>query len=248
MRILILFFLFVNLFALNESQLKVLQNTYKIASKFKAKDGHIFNDTMCAIVLTETSSGKYIIGDNYYSNGKEKHFLLKSLGIGQVKLETAILMIKKYPKIFSDYRYLLHKNQFSYKKYVNYLENIMYFQNIYDRYRNKKHKTKRDIRVIKWSKRELNYYQNKMSKYEKYYYKDMELAQILLSDLDFNIKIGVLYLITNYNYAKSKRMWNPYFKAISRYNGGWKNKKYYKRVMKNMKIIRELKRKGFLWY
>ena len=74
MRILIFFFLFVNLFALSESQLKVLQNTFGISSQFKAKDGHIFNDTMCAIVLTETSAGKYLIGDNYYTNSKEKHF------------------------------------------------------------------------------------------------------------------------------------------------------------------------------
>ena len=140
----VLFLIPLFLFALDNIQLKVLQDVYKIASKFKAKDGHIFNDTMSAIVLTETSAGKYLIGDNYYPNKKEKYFLLKSLGVGQVKLETAILMIKKYPKIFKKYNYLNHKDPFAFKKYVSYLENIRYFQNILSRYIKKIHKTKRD--------------------------------------------------------------------------------------------------------
>ena len=143
----VLFLIPLFLFALDNIQLKVLQDVYKIASKFKAKDGHIFNDTMSAIVLTETSAGKYLIGDNYYPNKKEKYFLLKSLGVGQVKLETAILMIKKYPKIFKKYNYLNHKDPFAFKKYVSYLENIRYFQNILSRYIKKIHKTKRDKKV-----------------------------------------------------------------------------------------------------
>ena len=227
------------LMALSQSQINILKETYKIASKYQAFDGHKFNDTMCAIILTESSAGKYIVGDGYFINGKEKHFLLKSLGIGQIKLETAILMIKKYPSIFKKYYHLIHNEPFAYKIYTKYLQNISYFQNIVYRYKNKK--GKRAKKVLRWAKRELRYYKHKMKKYKKYYYKDLELAQLLLSDMAFNVKVGTLYLITNYEYAKKHKMWNPWFKAISRYNGGWKNTAYYKRVIKNMKIWRGVK-------
>jgi hypothetical protein len=53
-------------------------------------------------------------------------------------------------------------------------------------------------------------------------------------------------LIYNYENAIEKRYRNPWFVTISRYNGGNKNIKYYKRIIKNMKIIRRLKRKGRL--
>jgi hypothetical protein len=235
----ILFVLPSLIFALTTTQINILKTTYKIASYYQAKDGHKFNDTMCAIILTESSAGRYLIGDIYFATGKEKPFLLKSLGIGQIKLETAIRMILKYPQYFKNYRNFIHKNPFAFKKYVIYLQNIAYYENIIHRYKNKH--TKRAKKVLRWAKRELRYNQNKMNKYKHYYQKDFQLAELLLSDIVFNIKIGTLYLITNYNEAKKRHMWNPWFKAISKYNGGWYNKRYYKKVIKNMKIWRTVK-------
>jgi len=241
--------LFTNINALDKIQTNVLKIAYKEASKYKAKDGHIFNDTICAIILTESSAGKYIIGDNYL-NGKEKPFILKSLGVGQVKLETAIIMISKYPKEFKKYQYFLHKDKFAFKKYSKYLQNIRYFSYLKDKYKRriKSHigNQKRNKRVLKWIEKELKYNKSKFKPFKKYYYKDLQLAQILLSDLRFNIKISTFYLIYNYENAIKRGFKNPWFIAISRYNGGYKNIKYYKRVIRNMKIIRKIKRKGLL--
>ena len=194
---------------------------------------------MASIVLTESSAGRNILGDNYFTNGKEKPFLLKSFGVGQVKLETAIKMILKYPNILKKYIIFIHKNPFIFKKYIKFLINIQYFQYLHSIYIHKH--TKRAKKVLRWINRVLKINKEKMKPYMKYYRKDLELAQLLLSDLKFNVTIGTLYLITNYDYALKHHLWNPYFKTISRYNGGWRNKIYYKRVMKNMRIWRRIK-------
>jgi len=234
------------LFALNTSQINILKLSYNIGKKYKAIDGHTFEDTLPTIVLTETSAGKYIIGDNYFQTGKEKPLILKSLGVGQVKLETAIHMILKYPKIFKKYKHFIHKNPFIFKTYIKYLINIQYFQNIYNKY--KYNYTKRGRKVLRWAKKELIYNKNKMKKYLKYYQKDLLLTELLISDIKFNLTISDLYLITNYNYALKNKMWNPWFKTISKYNGTWKNVKYYKKVIKNMKYWRKIKHKlGLIW-
>jgi len=222
-----------------ESQNKILKMAYDIGSQYKAIDNHIFNDTICAILLTESSGGKFLVGDNYFSNGKEKPFLLKSLGAGQVKLETAIIVLRKYPSLFPNHLIYLHKKPFAYKKYYIYLQNISYYSDILRRYKYKK--TKRAYKVRRWAKRELAYFKRKMKPYKEYYKLDLELAQLLLSDNRFNIKVALVHLITNYNEALKRKMPNPYFKAISRYNGGWHNKRYYKKVMKNMKLWRAIK-------
>jgi len=240
--------LFSNLKALDEIQLNVLKTAYNVSSKYKAIDGHVFNDTVCSIILTESSAGKQLVGDNYL-NGKEKPFILKSLGVGQVKLETAIIIISKYPKQFKKYHYFLHKDKFAFKKYSKYLQNIQYFSYLKKKYQNRMLKNignqSRNRKVLKWVNKELKYNKIKFNPYKKYYYKDLQLAQILLSDLRFNIKITTFYLIYNYENAIKKGFKNPWFKSISRYNGGYNNIKYYKRVIKNMKIIIKLKRKEF---
>jgi len=239
MKFLKLFLVAIPLFALSTFQKNVLLTAYKIGNQYRAIDGHKFNDTICAIILTESSAGKFLIGDNYFQNGKEKPFLLKSLGVGQVRLETAILVIKKYPQYFPYARKLIHKNPLAFKVYSKYLVKINYYEDIISRYQNKH--TRRAKKVLRWAKNDLRYYKNKMKKYNEYYKKDLLIAQYLLADIKFNIRIAVLHLITNYNIAYKRKMWNPYFKAISRYNGGWKNKIYYKKVMKNMEIWRKIK-------
>ena len=244
---LILIFI-LNLFALDNIQINVLKTAYQEASIYKAKDGHVFNDTVCSIVLAESSAGKQLIGDNYI-NGKEKPFILKSLGVGQVKLETAIIVISKYPKYFKKYLYFIHENKFAFKKYYKYLYNIQYFSFLKNKYENRLKNNignqKRNKKVLKWVKKELKINKQKFKKYKKYYYKDLQLAQLLLSDLKFNIKVITFYLIYNYENAIKKGYKNPYFITISRYNGGNNNIKYYNKIIKKMKIIRKLKQRKF---
>jgi len=226
--------LFVNLFALSQGQINLLKTSYNIASKYKSIDNRTFPDTICSIILGESSAGKFIIGDNYFNSGSEKPFLLKSLGVGQVKLETAIIVIKKYPQFFDNKikNLINNKNPFLYKKYAIYFEKINYFQDVYYRYSHKKNKSKRDIKVIKWSKKELNYYKNKIKPYKNQYEKDIQLAQYLLTDYTFNTKIMTIYFIYLYNTYKLKGYKDPYHIAISRYNGGTKNIKYLKKIHK----------------
>jgi len=233
--------------ALDKNQLNILKIAYKEASKYKAKNGHVFNDTVCAIILTESSAGKYLVGDNYL-NGKEKPFILKSLGVGQIKLETAIFIISKYPKEFKKYLHFIHENKYAFKEYSNYLQNIRYFSYLKNKYKKRIRlhigNQKRNKKVLKWIKRELKYNKLKFKPFKKYYYKDLRLAQLLLSDVKFNIKVSTFYLIYNYEHALKKRFKNPWFITISKYNGGYNNIKYYKRVLNNMKIIRKIKKKG----
>ena len=239
----------LNLYALDNIQLNVIKTAYKVASKYKASDGHTFNDTIASITLTESSAGKFLIGDNYI-DGKEKPFIMKSLGVCQVKLETAILIISKYSKYFKKYINLIHQNKYVFKKYWKYLMNINYFFYLKNKYEKRLKfnigNRKRNIKVLKWIKNELKINKNKFKKYKKYYYKDLLLAQILLSDIKFNIKIATFYLIYNYENAIKRKYRNPWFIAISKYNGGYCNVSYYKKVIKNMKIVRKLKKEGKL--
>jgi len=248
-KIFLILCLIIQIFALDNIQLNIIKTAYKTASKYKTFDGHIFNDTIASITLTESSAGKYLIGDNYI-NGKEKPFIMKSLGVCQVKLETAILIISKYPNYFDKYINLIHKNKYAFKKYWKYLMNIQYFSYLKKKYEKRLKlnigNRKRNIKILRWIKKELKANKNKFKKYKKYYYKDLELAQILLSDIKFNIKIATFYLIYNYENAIKKGYKNPWFVAISKYNGGYYNRRYYNKIIKNMKIIRKLKKEGKL--
>jgi len=222
---------------LNSNQIRVLKTAIKVA-----RPAHL-EKILPAILLTETSAGAVLIGDNYDVYHKEKPFLLKSLGVGQVKLETAILMIRRYPKYFNKYsRSLIHKDPMSFKKYIPLQKNITKFKDIIYRWEKRVHNTKQK-RVLKWARKELKYNQNKFRKYKKYYIKDLKLAQKLLANNYFNNIVSILYLRYNYRIAKSRGYKNPLWKAISSYNGGWYNKKYIHRVKKNMILMRKLKRK-----
>lgn len=73
---------------------------------------------------------------------------------------------------------------------------------------------------------------------------DKQLKEKLTSSVIFSCMLAGYYIRLNYNNAIKKKMRKPYFKAISHYNGGWNNKTYFKRVMKNMKIINRLIAEG----
>lgn len=54
------------------------------------------------------------------------------------------------------------------------------------------------------------------------------------------------YIQMNYNNALTRKMSNPYFRTVSRYNGGWHNKTYYNKVIKAKIIIEDLIKQGKL--
>jgi hypothetical protein len=64
---------------------------------------------------------------------------------------------------------------------------------------------------------------------------DIQLRKKLLTDIRFSAKIATLYVIHLSNTRKS------YFSAVSGYNGGTRNHKYYKRVVKWNNILKRLK-------
>jgi len=238
---------------LNQYQIKLLQTVYDEAKKYKAIDGHVFNDTLCAIYLTESSAGIDVIGDNVdLRTGKIRTLFESSIGPGQIRLATALFVMNHFPDEFKDYSYLMHDDIYAYKKYVIYLKNIDKFEDIIKRYRSKypyiksKKKRKRYRNVLRWANKELINNRRKLKKYKYIIYKDKQIINLLFTDPRFSAKISTFYLIYNYNYALNHKMSNPWFRAISRYNGGWVNKKYYKKVISKMKIVRKLKKQGIL--
>ena len=129
---------------LNIEERNLLYRTYHIGKNILATNGFSFNKTLCAILLTETSSGKFIIGDSFNKDKKRRHLLFNSLGPFQVRLSTAKFMSWKIPSLYflknkSDY-YIMNKllNDYSfsaimaaqYLKYNYEKNNFDYFQSI----------------------------------------------------------------------------------------------------------------------
>jgi predicted DNA-binding antitoxin AbrB/MazE fold protein len=82
--------------------------------------------------------------------------------------------------------------------------------------------------------------ENKLRKYKKYLKNDTALINKLITDVEFGAKLSAYYFIKNYNEALRRGMSRPYYRAISRHNGGWNNKPYYTALMKNLRSIRKL--------
>lgn len=68
----------------------------------------------------------------------------------------------------------------------------------------------------------------------------IRLANKLIRDVEFSATIAAYYMKWLSNNRKT------YFSAVSGYNGGLSNWKYYKKVKKNMVIIRKAVQKGLL--
>jgi len=69
---------------------------------------------------------------------------------------------------------------------------------------------------------------------------DVQLAGRLLGDIKLSAKIATHYVIL----LQEKRL--DHFYAISGYNGGFHNRPYYNRVMKNMEVVNRLISSGKL--
>lgn len=93
-----------NLLGFTHSQLSLLQQVYTEAKKYKSHNGFSFEKTVCAIYLTESSAGIRVVGDQYTSTGRLKPLYISSLGPGQIKLHTALIILHKYPKLKKKFR------------------------------------------------------------------------------------------------------------------------------------------------
>lgn len=71
-------------------------------------------------------------------------------------------------------------------------------------------------------------------------YSDQRIATILLTDITTSVKIAAHYLV------RLKKSRKKFYYMVSGYNGGWRNKPYYSRVMKNYRTVSMLVKKGYL--
>ncbi|MDH5464241.1 MAG: transglycosylase SLT domain-containing protein [Thiovulaceae bacterium] len=71
-------------------------------------------------------------------------------------------------------------------------------------------------------------------------YSDKRIATILLTDVRTSAKIAAHLL------ARFKKSRKKFYYMVSGYNGGWKNRPYYRRVMRNYRQVTRLVKKGVL--
>ena len=71
-------------------------------------------------------------------------------------------------------------------------------------------------------------------------YSDQTLATILLTDIKTSTKIAAHLLV------RLKKSRKKFYYVVSGYNGGWRNKPYYTRVMKNYRTVAMLVKDGRL--
>ena len=235
MRYVIIFILVASLFGLSTRQLNIVKNVYQECSKYRATDGFSFENTCAAIALTESSAGKNIIGDQ----GDDPTILVQSsLGVLQIRVKTVLEVLKNFPSLRKQYASLWHPDTDVIDKYVLIIKKMHYFR--YKMHHARSWKARHQYKAL-YEKQRAEF-----KKYKKAYRKDLDIAEILLTDIGFSAKIAAHYLILNYQVAKKRHYWNPWWKAVSRYNGGWMNKSYVRRVIRNMRIIRKLKRQRLL--
>lgn len=69
---------------------------------------------------------------------------------------------------------------------------------------------------------------------------DFKIVNKLISDIKFSATIAAYYMKWLNDYRKT------YYSAVSGYNGGLSNWKYYKRVKKNLRYVKQLVKKGII--
>lgn len=69
---------------------------------------------------------------------------------------------------------------------------------------------------------------------------DAQIAALLLQDIELSARIAAHYIVLLKHARKA------YMKVVSGYNGGMVNWRYYNRVMKNMKFVQKLIKRGAL--
>lgn len=84
----------------------------------------------------------------------------------------------------------------------------------------------------------------RLKQYKRYLNNDKELINILLTETEKSAEIAGMYLLDRYQTAKRRNMSQPYWRAISAYNGGWNNTKYKRKFRHNLKFVKKVKAKN----
>ena len=207
----------ISLAKVSKAQIDRIGNIYKIGKSESAKDGTTFEKALSSIYLQESSAGMMVVGDKYEDKYYYKHY------------NSIVYLDNKKSSYTEDGQiYFTYKNKYRKKVYVE--KGVL----------KPLHKSSLGGFQIKLSTAKAIIKKNKMKQYYYLLENDTKLINKLLIDYKFSAKLALKYLIMAYHEASERKMWNPYFKSISRYNGGWKNVTYYTNVMNRMKTINEL--------
>jgi len=104
-------------FGLTTDQINKIHEASKVGKTIRAKDGMTFETALPSIMGQESSWGVFVLGDKWDKNGRLKSVYKSSLGNFQIKLSTAKLTIKKYPKLYIKYKHLVYDGKSTYIKY-----------------------------------------------------------------------------------------------------------------------------------
>ena len=235
-KIILILIITISVYGYSEAQLENLNRIYNIGLQMKKKTGMSFEKTLCAIALTESSAGVNIIGDQYTSSNIVL-LVDSSLGIMQERLVMIKELLKKDAYIKKYYR----------QYYTPWADTLAYMKirrkitKLQDKLKYEKLRINKKILAKQIYNLNLEF-----SKYHTAVNKDLAIMGRVLVDTKFSVILAHQYLSRIYNIAKKGNMWNPYFKAVSKYNGGWKNVKYFRKVNTNIKEINKLIKKGLL--
>lgn len=121
MKLIIILLLATNLFAitLSKEQQKISDYIFKTGQKYKTNDGTTISESLRSIALGESSFGLNMYGDKY-KDGTEKPVVKMSLGVFQVKVDTAKYIIRK--DNLKHHFWLLKKDSFIASKLLSDLE------------------------------------------------------------------------------------------------------------------------------
>lgn len=214
--------------AINKEQLSNLQVVYTEAQKYKASDGKKFHLEISGIFAGELSYGTNkdgLIGDRgketlyyylHYTNKKEDKDIPKRIFIE--KKDTITKDNKRYFLYKGKYEKKVYEIEGDLKPIVKSSLGPLQIQ------------PDTAIHTIKKFKSLKNKYQNLL-------HNKLLLANKLLYDLKFSTEIAVHYLILHYEIALKKKIKDPRFYCISKYNGGSENYRYYNKTEARIKVI-----------
>jgi len=87
----------------SKDQKEILNEAYNIGKQIKTADGLSFENTLRSVAFSESSGGVYIVGDEHITKDLAK----ASLGVYQVRVQTAREVIKKDKFMREYFSYLL---------------------------------------------------------------------------------------------------------------------------------------------
>ncbi|MEA3452208.1 MAG: hypothetical protein U9Q83_09955, partial [Bacteroidota bacterium] len=202
---------------------------FEIGKSVKATDGMTFEHTLVGIVLQESSAGKDLIGDKY-----EDKYYYKNWNKEEGIMEN-IFVKRKHTFIEEGNRYYRYKKHYLKKVYV--LKGQL--KSLYD--------SSLGAFQIKLSTAKIVIKKN-LPDYHYLLEDEDLLVKKLLANIKFSAVVAANYLKLMYEEAQRRKKRNPWFKAISRYNGGQNNETYFKlvnkriRFFKRTRVYKELKR------